>query len=303
MNAIIYVFSGTGNTMRICSLYKEEFERCGVETTLYPVRADRSDLPDPEAFGYVGFAYPIHAFNAPKIMLDLAEEIKAVNGKEFFILKSSGEPLKINNVSSLRFADILKKKGYVFKSEYHYVMPYNMIFRHTDREAVKMWETAKTLCPIEAREILAGEEHKLPGVFLGGLVAWVFRIEQIAMRINGRFFKVQSDKCILCHKCEKTCPVGNIHIDEDGKFSFGKNCLMCTRCSFHCPTDAFKIGILNGWRVNGAYPLDLPIEEGSPEPKHRHGWYCKKAYARYFDEAQKKIARFAKESEKGGDQE
>ena len=293
MNAVIYVFSGTGNTMRICSLYKEEFERNGVETTVYPVRANMVDLPNPEEFNLVGFAYPIHAFNAPEIMLDLAKKMKAVKRKEFFILKSSGEPLKINNVSSLRFVGILKKKGYCLTSEYHYIMPYNMIFRHTDREAVKMWETAKALCPIEAREVLDGEEHKLPRVFLGRFVAWLFRIEQIAMRINGRFFKVKSDKCILCRKCEKSCPVGNIHIDDNGKFRFGKSCIMCTRCSFHCPTDAFKIGILNRWRINGAYPLDHSLNQDMPEPRHRHGWYCKKAYARYFSAAEKKISESA----------
>ncbi len=289
MNAIIYVFSGTGNTMRICSLYQEEFERQGVATTLYPVRSDMSDLPDPNAFDHVGFAYPIHAFNAPKIMLTLAKKLKPVSGKAFFILKSSGEPLKINNVSSLRFVGILKKKGYVFKSEYHYVMPYNMIFRHTDREAVKMWETAKALCPIEAREVLCGAEHKLPRVFLGRLFAWLLRIEQIAMRVNGRFFRVKADKCVLCRKCEKACPVGNIRIDEKGRFSFGKNCLMCARCSFFCPTDAFKIGILNGWRVNGAYPLEGGESKELPTQENKHEWYCKKAYARYFAAAKEKI--------------
>ncbi|MBO7390323.1 MAG: EFR1 family ferrodoxin [Clostridia bacterium] len=292
MNAIIYVFSGTGNTMRIAKLYKAAFEKRGVITTLYPVHSDMSDLPDPEVYDYVGFAYPIHAFNAPEIMLSLAKSIKAVSGKEYFILKSSGEPLRLNNVSSLRFASILKKKGFILKSEYHYVMPYNMIFRHTDREALKMWETAKALAAIEAGEVLRGVEHKLPRVFLGRFIAWLLRIEQIAMRINGRFFKVKSDQCILCRKCEKACPAENIRIDENGKFSFGKNCIMCARCSFHCPTDAIKIGILNGWRVNGDYPLDRPLDESLPEPKHHHGWYCKRAYARYYAEAAAKITEY-----------
>ena len=290
MNAIIYVFSGTGNTMRICSLYKKEFEKHGIETTLYSVQSDMSDFPDPESFDYVGFAYPIHAFNAPKIMLDFARKMKSVPHKQFFILKSSGEPLKINNVSSLRFVSILKRKGFVLQSEYHYVMPYNMIFRHTDYESVKMWQTAKKLCPINAKEVLDGVAHKLSRVFLGRFWAWLFRIEQIAMRINGKFFKVKSDRCILCRKCERACPTRNIRIDEKGKFRFGNDCIMCTRCSFHCPTDAFKIGVLNGWRVNGAYPLDLSTDEKNGEPKSKHEWYCKKAYARYYAEAEKKIS-------------
>lgn len=86
--------------------------------------------------------------------------------------------------------------------------------------------------------------------------------------------------------CAKNCPVGNIKIDENGKFAFGNDCVMCTRCSFNCPRDAFDIGILNGWRVNGKYSFKAPE---TPQ-KDKHTRYCKKAYARYFADAGKKIA-------------
>lgn len=57
-NAIIYVFSGTGNTKKACDIYKSEFEKNGVETTLYTVKkalktcriqttSTMSDLPIP----------------------------------------------------------------------------------------------------------------------------------------------------------------------------------------------------------------------------------------------------------------
>ena len=286
-NAIIYVFSGTGNTKKACDIYKSEFEKNGVETTLYTVKKGFENLPDPNNFDYVGFAYPIHGFNAPYIMLDLAKALPKANGtKQYFVVKTSGEPLKINNVSSIRFNDIMKKKGYSPMSEYHYVMPYNMIFRHTDEMAVKMKNTLDNLAPIEAREVICGVEHKLSKVPFGRFVAWVVRIEQPAMKINGKFFKVDSEKCINCGACVKNCPVGNIKMDGNGKFSFGGDCVMCTRCSFNCPTNAFDIGMLNGWKVNGRYSYKL-----SEKPEEdKHAWYCKKAYKRYFEEAQKKIA-------------
>lgn len=286
-NAIIYVFSGTGNTKKACDIYKSEFEKNGVETTLYTVKKGFENLPDPNNFDYVGFAYPIHGFNAPYIMLDLAKALPKANGtKQYFVVKTSGEPLKINNVSSIKFNDIMKKKGYVLMSEYHYVMPYNMIFRHTDEMAARMKNTLEQLAPVEAREIICGVEHKLSKVPFGRFVAWVVRIEQPAMKVNGRFFKVDGNKCIKCGACAKNCPVGNIKMDGNGKFSFGGDCVMCTRCSFNCPTNAFDIGMLNGWKVNGRYSYKLPEK---PE-EDKHAWYCKKAYKRYFEEAQKKIA-------------
>lgn len=286
-NAIIYVFSGTGNTKKACDIYKSEFEKNGVETTLYTVKKGFENLPDPNNFDYVGFAYPIHGFNAPYIMLDLAKALPKANGtKQYFVVKTSGEPLKINNVSSIKFNDIMKKKGYVLMSEYHYVMPYNMIFRHTDEMAARMKNTLEQLAPVEAREVICGVEHKLSKVPFGRFVAWVVRIEQPAMKVNGRFFKVDGNKCIKCGTCAKNCPVGNIKTDGNGKFSFGGDCVMCTRCSFNCPTNAFDIGMLNGWKVNGRYSYKLPEK---PE-EDKHAWYCKKAYKRYFEEAQKKIA-------------
>lgn len=286
-NAIIYVFSGTGNTKKACDIYKSEFEKNGVETTLYTVKKGFENLPDPNNFDYVGFAYPIHGFNAPYIMLDLAKALPKANGtKQYVVVKTSGEPLKINNVSSIKFNDIMKRKGYVPFSEYHYVMPYNMIFRHTDEMAARMKNTLEQLAPVEAREVICGVEHKLSKVPFGRFVAWVVRIEQPAMKVNGRFFKVDGNKCIKCGACAKNCPVGNIKMDGNGKFSFGGDCVMCTRCSFNCPTNAFDIGMLNGWKVNGRYSYKLPEK---PE-EDKHAWYCKKAYKRYFEEAQKKIA-------------
>lgn len=286
-NAIIYVFSGTGNTKKACDIYKSEFEKNGVETTLYTVKKGFENLPDPNNFDYVGFAYPIHGFNAPYIMLDLAKALPKANGtKQYFVVKTSGEPLKINNVSSIKFNDIMKRKGYVPFSEYHYVMPYNMIFRHTDEMAARMKNTLEQLASVEAREVICGVEHKLSKVPFERFVAWVVRIEQPAMKVNGRFFKVDGNKCIKCGACAKNCPVGNIKMDGNGKFSFGGDCVMCTRCSFNCPTNAFDIGMLNGWKVNGRYSYKLPEK---PE-EDKHAWYCKKAYKRYFEEAQKKIA-------------
>lgn len=282
--AIIYVFSGTGNTMRAVALYKKEFENNGVATSVYVIKKGFADLPNPNEFDYVGFAYPIHGFNAPAIMLGLAKALPDSDRKEYFVIKTSGEPLRLNNISSIKMNSILKKKGYIAKSEYHYVMPYNMIFRHTDEMSVKMLDTLTALAPIEAREVLDGVEHKLKKVPFGTLIAWLFRIEHSAMRVNGRMFKVDTDKCIKCGACVKNCPVGNISV-EGGKFKFGGDCLMCTRCSFNCPADAFNIGILNGWRVNGRYSFKMP-EKAETD---KHSWYCKRAYERYFLNATTKI--------------
>ena len=285
-NAIIYCFSGTGNTEKIAIEYKKNFEENGINTTLYKVSDNFDNMPNPNDYYYVGIAYPIHGFNAPYPIFDLIKLFPKFEKKKkkIFIIKTSGEPLTINNISSEPLMARLKNKGYILTNEYHYVMPYNIIFRHTDEFAAKMWKTAKALCVIEANEVLDGRESFLKKFPFGRFIAFLFRIEHPAMKVNGHLFKVKKI-CTHCNLCVKKCPVHNIYNDEKGDIKFKNKCVMCTSCSFRCPVDAIRIGILDFWRVNGVYKFENP----PTGIKTKNDDYCKKAYERYFADADKKI--------------
>lgn len=285
--AIIY-FSGTGNTKKVAEEYKKNFERLGSECDLFPLPLKQ--IPNLTEYDKVGFGYPIHSFNAPEIMLKFAKSLPKVKRKDggslksAFILKSSGEPVKMSRVSSLKLIGILKRRGFEVKNEYQYVMPYNMIFRHTDHTAYVMWQTAKALIPVDCDEIINGTPHAEKKMTLGHLFAWVLRAEHWGAHVIGVGYKVKKKDCISCGLCAKSCPAGNIKM-VNGKPKFGSKCYICARCSFNCPKDCISIGLLNGWRVNGAYSFT----DGDPNEKNGHENYCKKAYDRYFSEAQARI--------------
>lgn len=285
--AIIYCFSGTGNTEKMAMEYKKVFTENNVETIIYKVSDNLDDMPNPNDYNLVGIAYPIHGFNPPYPIFDLVKKFPKLENKKIFIIKSSGEPLTINNVSSEPIMARLKPKGYILTNEYHYIMPYNIMFRHTDEMASKMYKTAKALCTIEAKEVLEGRERLLKKFPFGRLISFIFRIEHPAMKINGNFFKVKNI-CTHCNLCVKKCPVNNIYNDENGDIKFKNKCVMCTSCAFRCPVDAITIGILNGWRVNGVYKFENPPKG----VKSKHDNYCKKAYTKYFNNAKEKITNF-----------
>lgn len=284
----MFVFSGSGNTLKISEKYKDIFElkNNNVELTRLTLPIGTYNLDNTD---YLGIFYPIHGFNAPSIILDFAKALPVTQNQKYFIAKTSGEPLILNNASSLKLISILSKKGYILTNEYSYVMPYNMIFRHDDGFASKMFRTAKELVEIDAREILSGNAHFLKKCPLGRPLSFVVRIEHPAMRVNGKMFKVNSEKCIECMKCIKNCPAKNITF-QNGNFEFGNKCLMCTACSFNCPKDAISIGILNGWRVNGQYSFNQveTMQENS------HTKFCVKSYKRYFNDAEKQISLYKK---------
>lgn len=291
MKILTICFSGTGNTAKIAELYRAAFESEGAQVTeLYlPEATEKIKELDLNEFDLLGFGYPIHAFNAPENLLKFVKSLPKPNeNKKAFIFKSSGEPVRMSDVSSLKLIKLLSKLDITVTNEYQYVMPYNIIFRHSNAMAYKMWETAKKLVPVDCREILSGNARKVKRMFMGGFLAWVLRIEHCGAHLIGKHFKV-TDKCVNCGLCIKRCPQNNIKLTDKGKFKFGKHCLICMRCVFNCPRDAIKPSILNGWRVNGAYSFKPPETE---EPKSKHDDYCRKAYNRYFNAAQEKIENF-----------
>ena len=283
-NAIIYYFSGTGNTEKVVNEYKKNFEENSINIILYRVTDNFDNMPNPNDYDYVGLAYPIHGFNAPYPIFDLIKLFPKTENKKIFILKTSGEPLSINNISSEPIMVRLNKKGYILTNEYHYVMPYNLVFRHTDEMAAKMWNTAKKLCNVDLKEILEGKKVFLKKFPFGRFIAFLFRIEHPAMKVNGNLFKVKNI-CTHCNLCVKKCPVNNIYNDDNGNIKFKNRCVMCASCAFRCPVDAINIGILTGWKVNGPYKFENPPQN----QKSKHENYCKKAYERYFRDAEEKI--------------
>ena len=260
-------------------LFSERLKERGAECETVRIREDMK-TPDYAAADVLVIGYPVHGFNAPQNVVDFAKGLPECENKVYYIIKTSGEPLHVNDASSRILDRALKKKGYVKKGEFHYVMPYNMIFRHSDDMAALMWQAAGNTAPSDADIIFEGREHSLKPNAFACLTRLVVAVEHAAMPYLGRLFKVKKDKCVSCGRCEKLCPMGNIEM-KDGLPVFGKNCIGCTACSFNCPEDAISIGVLNAWRVNGAYKF-APPREGLTKKDVCAYW--RGSYVRYFRE-------------------
>ena len=291
MKVVICYFSGTGNTLKVVEKFCEHLTLHGNVVETYAMEQVINDGM-PEQFintlsdvDLLGIGYPVHAFNAPSIVLNFVKSLpKAATPTRAFIVSTSGEPLRLNNISSLKTQQLLKRRNYTVTNEYRYVMPYNIIFRHNDTMAHRMWDTAQKLIPLDAQELIDGKEKKLEGVVCGNVVAWVMRCEHWGGRLNGRHYKVD-EHCIHCQKCVNVCPTKNISI-KNGKMKFGSKCLMCQRCIQLCPKDAIKMGWFNSWKVNGAYTFAEPTEEQT----QKYNKILTKAYKKYFDECDARLA-------------
>ena len=269
MKVILYVFSGTGNTLRVASLIKQYMN---ADVTVYRVSAKSGNAPQPDEFDLVGFGYPIHAFNAPEPILKFAKSLPDATNKRAFIFKTSGEGLHLNDCSSQKLIKIVSKKGYDVTLEKHVVMPYNMIYRHSDAMAKQMWIYAQAYTKLICSELESFKREKVKQPFYKTFYAPLLRVlEQKFAHIHGPLFKVDSNKCIAI---------------ENGKYKFGTKCVLCMGCSFGCPVDAIHVGVFKFWKVNGSYRLDELVKDEEVlfplVPNYAKGIY--RLYKKYYRE-------------------
>ena len=274
-------FSGTGNTLRTVNYVQECIS---FDMDIFDVVKD--DVVDFSNYDHLIICYPIYGFNCPKPVIDYVKKInKLEKNISCLVIKNSGEHLFWNNGSSLYLRRLLKKRNISLKSEYHYLMPYSFVFRHSDYMAYNMDTTCHELIKLDIKDYLEGKYHPIKRFFGDRLFAFTFRIQWWGGRVNGKHYKIDSTKCIKCMKCVNDCPVNNIEYKDD-KFVFGKKCLMCQRCVINCPVDAFKsLGAFTKWKVNGRYSFKEQTEfQEEKKPK-----FCRRNYQRYFQEAETRI--------------
>ena len=207
-------FSGIGNTKIVCLKAKEELEKRGHHLDVVDVINDEvKSLDDYDA---LFIFYPIYGFNCPKPIIKYVKKIEKANKHiPCVIMKQSGEHLFWNNASSLYLTSLLKRRNIKVTNEYHYLMPYSFIFRHTDYMAYKMKTTMEGLLPLDLDDFLAGKEVHMKRFFLDRPFAFILRIQWWGGRFNGLFYKVKKDQCIKCMKCVNNCPAKNIKYDEE----------------------------------------------------------------------------------------
>lgn len=236
MNAVIYYFTGTGNSLKIARDLSRELDQA--EVISIPDVMDADEV-NPRA-SVIGLVYPVYMFGMPVIVSRFIEKLVVRNDPYVFAVANyagvaGGAISQTQRELGKRGIRLRAAFGIKMPSSYTPfggALPEGKIKALFEKEAVRVKEIA--------RMVSAGGTFPPEKPFFLTDLAGRALFSLLRSRVNtmDREFMVD-DSCSSCSLCEKICPASNIKIEE-GRPVWMSKCIQCYACLQWCPNEAIQ---------------------------------------------------------------
>ncbi|MDO4307293.1 MAG: EFR1 family ferrodoxin [Eubacteriales bacterium] len=235
---MILYFSGTGNSAfvakRIASIVRDEVVSINDRIREHSHKKIVSEKP-------LVFAVPTYGWRIPRLVEEwICKMTFEENQKAYFVMTCGGD---IGNAEKY-ILKLCEKKKFEFMGCAEIVMPENYIAMFPvpeEEEAISIVKKAEPLIEETANAISAG--YRLPSKEVssaGKICSSVVNELFYPLFVKAGKFRA-TDACISCGKCEKVCPLHNIHL-KNGKPVWKRKCTHCMACICDCPREAIEYG-------------------------------------------------------------
>ena len=252
---IIFVFSGTGNSLWAAKKISEELENCEIVSM-----GRHEDYTLTDEYDVIGFVYPTYYRGIPARVGNFVSRLEFRNNKNayFFAVATCGSVSTACNATAQLY-NLLKRKGITLSYAEKLDMFSNYIIMYDMRDTVEeeKRQSALDLDPIigniKKRTVdpAASGIKPLQQLMYKGFIHFTPRMD--------RHFNV-SDACTHCGTCQKVCPVNNIDFDQDKKPYYKHHCEQCLACIQYCPAKAINYKDKTQNRKRYTHP-DIPWKE------------------------------------------
>lgn len=234
----IFLFSGTGMTKYVVEKIRTELEGLQVQADIYPIEKTQPGSIPLDSYDAMSVAYPVHAFNAPQIVVDFVKQLPQENSLNTFIISTAGADSMLNSASSKLLIRILNQMDYSVLYDKQLVMPSNFVVKYDESQVIQLVSAVNEEIPRVARDILNLTRYERKTSLRSNFMTWIGRIEWLGARFAGKLFYADKN-CSHCGICAANCPNGNIASGKGIRFSW--HCGLCMRCLYLCPRHAVKV--------------------------------------------------------------
>jgi flavodoxin/NAD-dependent dihydropyrimidine dehydrogenase PreA subunit len=252
---IIFVFSGTGNSLWAAKKIAEELGNCEIVSM-----GSHKEYTLTDGYDAIGFVYPTYYRGMPARVQYFVFQFDFKNNWNayFFAVATCGSiDTACNATAQLR--NLLKRKGITLSYAEKLDMFSNYIIMYNMRDTVKE-ETRQSARDLEP--IIGNIKKKTVDLTESGIKP----LEQLMYKgfthltpHMDKNFNV-SETCTHCGICQKVCPVNNIDLGQDKKPYFKHHCEQCLSCIQHCPAKAINYKDKTQNRKRYTHP-DIPWME------------------------------------------
>lgn len=274
--AIVFYFSGTGNTELVAEMLSLELEKRQYTVKLVrmeDVLKNKLQL-ELESYDLVGIGSQVIGFGAPSLAYDFIKLLPHVSGQKAFVFRTAGGVAPINYNASKPMIRRLTRKGYNVFYERIFSLGSNWIAKFDDEVILGLHEATRKKVSLMCDSLAGGERRSLKtGLIQRVIMECVMFFAPRLLHIVGKDLKA-NESCSHCGLCVKNCPAGNI-IEKNGKINFKMACNCCMRCVYSCPKNAIHFRAFSSFAVPGGYNLKKILSqpkvcaegEKKPEPK------------------------------------
>ena len=232
---IIFVFSGTGNSLWVAKKISEELENCEIVSM-----GCHKEYTLTNEYDVIGFVYPTYYRGVPARVQDFVSQFNFQNNKNayFFAVATCGSVKRSGN-STVQLRNLLKRKGITlnYAEKLDMLSNYIIMFDMHDTVEEETRQSAHDLKPIIGNikkrtvDLTALRTKPFQQLMYNGVMHFIHHMD--------KHFNV-SDRCTHCGICQKVCPVNNIDLGQDTKPYFKHHCEQCLACIQHCPAKAIN---------------------------------------------------------------
>ncbi len=239
MKVEFYVFSGTGNTLKIAREVGKRLSEKGWEVNVRRMEGATGEEASDDSM--VGLAFTTAFFSTYPVVLDFISKLPEGKGRKIFMVTTAAGA---TGGSEGKFRRMVESKGYVPVGSLAAIMPSNYNNRTLPAEKnSKLIEAGLEKARSFADDLVSGKAGWRRGIPLFPSMWHWFVTSGMALPFFYRFFPIQVDRnvCIRCLRCVNNCPAGALVAEDDAPVIRPKLCQNCQRCVAFCPVHAIGV--------------------------------------------------------------